>query len=642
MPSSPRRLSSSSRAALARSLSLSLSLVACGGSGSTSSGSGGAGGAMSTVGSTGGGGAGGATSSTGGGGASASGGGGAGGSGCTPGTVQPCYSGPDGTKAVGICHEGTQTCLANGTLGACTGEVTPKGEDCKTPLDDDCNGVVNDPEAGCLCAPGESSACYSGMMGTKDVGQCVAGVHTCAADGQSYGECFGEVLPQLENCLVNKDEDCNGMAEACTGTSLWAKRFGDAVAQSGAAVALTPSGGAVVIGSFAGGADFGGGVLTSAGATDVFVASYDMTGALIWAKRFGDVGAQSGADVTVDAQGNVIVIGDVAGSIDFGGGALASAGATDVFVAKLDPTGAQIWARRFGDVTAQNGRGVAVDAMGNVLVTGAFAGKLDFGGGALTSAGATDIFLAKLKSANGDMLWGKRFGDAVAQVGKSVAVDGLGSVVVTGDMAGKTDFGGGNLTSAGATDVFVASFDGAGNNAWAKRFGDAGAQTAGAIAADAGGAIAIVGNVAGKIDFGGGNLTSAGMTDIYAAKFTAAGMFLWGKRFGAAGAENGRDVAIDPFGGIVITGDFPGSVDFGGGALVSAGATDVFAVKLDTLGGHVWSKRYGDVAAQLGLGVAADATGVALTGSLAGSMDFGGGALTSAGMTDIFLAKLAP
>ncbi len=555
---------------------------------------------------------------------------------------QPCYSGPDGSKGVGICHEGTQTCLANGTFGACTGEVLPKAEDCASALDDDCNGMVNEASAGCACTPGESPPCYSGPMETQGVGQCAAGVHTCAPDGLGFGECFGEVLPQLENCLVNKDEDCNGMAEACTGSSLWAKRFGDAVAQSGAAVAMTPSGGVVVTGSLAGGADFGGGLLTSAGATDVFVASYDAAGALLWAKRFGDVGAQSGADVTVDAMGNVIVIGDVAGAIDFGGGALPSAGATDVFVAKLDSAGALVWAKRFGDVAAQNGRGVAVDAMGNVLVTGSFAGKIDFGGGALTSAGATDIFLAKLKSANGDMLWGKRFGDAAAQIGKSVAVDGLGSVVVTGDMVGKTDFGGVNLTSAGATDVFVASFDGAGNTAWAKRFGDAGAQTAGAIAADAGGAIAVTGNVAGKIDFGGGNLTSAGMTDIYAAKFTAAGVFLWGKRFGAAGADNGRDVAIDPSGGIVITGDFPGSVDFGGGALASAGLTDVFALKLDTLGGHVWSKRFGDVAAQLGLGVAAGPSGAALTGSLAGAMDFGGGALASAGLTDIFLAKLAP
>lgn len=143
------------------------------------------------------------------------------------------------------------------------------------------------------------------------------------------------------------------MAKACTGSSLWAKRFGDAVAQSGAAVAMTPSGGVVVTGSLAGGADFGGGLLTSAGATNIFVASYDAAGALLWAKRFGDVGAQSGANVTVDAMGNVIVIGDVAGAIDFGGGALPSAGATNICVAKLDSAGALVWAKRFGDVAAQ-------------------------------------------------------------------------------------------------------------------------------------------------------------------------------------------------------------------------------------------------------------------------------------------------
>lgn len=456
------------------------SLAACGGD----DGGAGSGGASASTGSTGGGSAT-TSSSTGGGGAGGA--GGAGGSACTPGATQPCYDGPEATKGKGLCHEGQQTCQADGSFGACEGAVSPKPEDCATGEDEDCNGVVNDAEAGCACVPGESEACYGGPVETKGVGICVAGVHTCAPDGLGWGECFGEVRPQMENCLAVKDEDCNGMAEPCTGLSLWAKRFGDAGAQSGSAVALSPSGGVVVTGSLAGSADFGGGVLTSAGATDLFLASYDAGGALLWAKRFGDVGAQSGSDVAVDAQGNVIVVGDVAGSIDFGGGALASAGAADVVVAKLDANGALIWAKIFGDAAAQNGRSVGVDAMGNVHVTGSFAGKIDFGGGALTSAGATDVFLAKLESATGDLLWGKRFGDAAAQVGKELAVDGLGNVVVTGDVAGKTNFGGGLLTSAGGTDVFVASFDGAGNNAWAKLFGNAGNQTSGGVAADAGG-----------------------------------------------------------------------------------------------------------------------------------------------------------
>ena len=84
------------------------------------------------------------------------------------------------------------------------------------------------------------------------------------------------------------------------------------------------------------------------------------------------------------------------------------------------------------------------------------------------------------------------------------------------------------------------------------------------------------------------------------------------------------------------------TVDFGGGALTSAGATDGFIVKLDPFGAHVWSKKQGDAAAQSVSGIAADPGGDFAVGTFAGVVSFGGAALTSAGSTDVMLAKLAP
>ena len=66
-------------------------------------------------------------------------------------------------------------------------------------------------------------------------------------------------------------------------------------------------------------------------------------------QQFGDGAAQSGKAVAIDAAGGVFVTGDLAGSIDFGGGALMSAGGTDVFLASFTTTGAYVWAKRFGD-----------------------------------------------------------------------------------------------------------------------------------------------------------------------------------------------------------------------------------------------------------------------------------------------------
>jgi hypothetical protein len=131
---------------------------------------------------------------------------------CMPGTTQPCYDGPMATKGVGICHDGQQTCLPDGSAyGACTGQVLPlPAEDCATPVDDDCDGNVNDMAAGCVCAPTTTAPCYDGPAATENVGLCHGGTKACAADGKSYGACTGQVLPQPETCNTPGDDDCNG------------------------------------------------------------------------------------------------------------------------------------------------------------------------------------------------------------------------------------------------------------------------------------------------------------------------------------------------------------------------------------------------------------------------------------------------
>jgi hypothetical protein len=92
----------------------------------------------------------------------------------------------------------------------------------------------------------------------------------------------------------------------------------------------------------------------------------------------------------MDADGSVLATGLFSGAIDFGGGPLVSAGLTDIFVAKLDRTGVHLWSQAFGDASNQNGNGITVDSMGNVLVAGYFEGEVDFGGGPLVSAGWFD------------------------------------------------------------------------------------------------------------------------------------------------------------------------------------------------------------------------------------------------------------
>lgn len=142
---------------------------------------------------------------------------------CTPGTFEKCYSGPAGTVGKGICKSGRQWCREDGLArGACEGELVPATEDCTNDLDDDCDGVVNQPEA-CVCQPGDVAPCYSGPAGTAGVGACVAGVQTCLPEGGAFGPCESEIVPASEDCASDLDDDCDGAINepdaACACTS---------------------------------------------------------------------------------------------------------------------------------------------------------------------------------------------------------------------------------------------------------------------------------------------------------------------------------------------------------------------------------------------------------------------------------------
>jgi hypothetical protein len=144
---------------------------------------------------------------------------------CPPNQMVACYSGPAGTQGVGICKAGLALCNAQGTaLGPCMGEVLPQAETCNTPVDDNCNGQINEGGAGCVCLPNSTASCYSGPSGTAGVGICKAGTKTCNAQGTAYGACVGEVDPAAsEDCATPTDDNCNGQVnEGCAGTVTYA------------------------------------------------------------------------------------------------------------------------------------------------------------------------------------------------------------------------------------------------------------------------------------------------------------------------------------------------------------------------------------------------------------------------------------
>lgn len=134
------------------------------------------------------------------------------GCGCSVGASQSCYDGPPATAGVGACRKGTQTCQDGGSWSSCAGEVLPAKETCGNDVDDDCNGIIDDP-AICVTCPATddpSRICYVNADHSAPAGLCQNGVRSCA-DGV-LGDCQGVILPSPEIC-DGKDNNCDGQAD---------------------------------------------------------------------------------------------------------------------------------------------------------------------------------------------------------------------------------------------------------------------------------------------------------------------------------------------------------------------------------------------------------------------------------------------
>jgi hypothetical protein len=377
------------------------------------------------------------------------------------------------------------------------------------------------------------------------------------------------------------------------GSFLWASQAGGSGEDQATSVKVSSSGGVFVGGAFSTTADFAPGKaahnILSNGQLDGFVWQVDARhGNFVRAVPMGGGNSDVVTSIALDAAGNVYATGLFQGGSDFGKKDMASAGGHDAFLVKLTPTFGFAYAKKFGGVAEDAGNDVVLDSAGNVYVAGTFNASGDFNPGkktaSLLSRGNEDAFLVKL-DASGNFVYAEQFGGSENDEGIALATDRANNVFIAGAFAGVGDFNPSvsstTLTSAGASDVYVAKINSAGQLVWARRAGGASPDGVHSIKVDRAGNAYLGGQFNGTADFDPGagtfNLAgTAGVANGFLWKLNSAGSFVYARmlKSQANSFDDVNAIALDGSGNIFIAGKFSGTVDFDPGKKIRTRPTN--------------------------------------------------------------------
>jgi hypothetical protein len=320
-----------------------------------------------------------------------------------------------------------------------------------------------------------------------------------------------------------------------------------------------------------------------------------------WIDQFGSSSAEKGRAVAVDSLGDIYFAFYTSGNIGDG-----YSGDDNIFLRKYDSAGRVLWTEPLGISTFDRYISIVVDGLGDVYVAGTTHGSLSPTG---------DGFLSKY-SPSGSLHWSQQFGTSSLDFGFDVCVDGQGNVFVSGLTEGAVDG-----VNAGGGDAFLVKFDSGGNQLWSRQYGTSGYDFGEGIAADAAGNVYVTGN------------TNYGypITDIdtLVLKYDPAGAHVWTREINPSGHFVGSS-------DIAVVGD---TVYVIGDDLVGSGNWDAFLAAYDTAGNYQSYFRWGtsgiglayDLASELAV---APSGGLLVTGVTRGDL-----AAENQGSFDVFLTK---
>ena len=298
------------------------------------------------------------------------------------------------------------------------------------------------------------------------------------------------------------------------------------------------------------------------------------------------------------------------------------------------------WGHVLGGPSSQYARSVAVDGEGSILTSTRYLSGLRLDGVQIAGAGEDGFAITKL-DASGALLWNLSFADSSLQDEPwPLAADASNNVILGGSFLGTVDLGEGvHVTNPAGARAALVVKLDAKGHPLWARGFPAGARVT-SLGINGGDNLFLSGPMnVGSEGFGLGPLQG----DIFLAKLDSTGKPLWAKAF--TGAVTGvRAFTVTSSGAVVLAGSIhDGSVDFGGGPLTSYSGEDGFVVAFDGAGHHVFSERFAGSGLQTVDALAVDALGnIVIAGTFSETVSFGGATLESPSTYSAYVARLDP
>lgn len=298
------------------------------------------------------------------------------------------------------------------------------------------------------------------------------------------------------------------------------------------------------------------------------------------------------------------------------------------------------WGRYGGGSGADSAGRIAVAPDGDVVVTVSFQGSARFDGVAVSGIGQAGIAVLRY-APGGGIRWGAANGGSGTVIPAGVAVDRGGSSYVVGSFTRTISFGGTVLASNGDYDVFIAKLSPAGTWIWARSGGGTEADIAGGIVVDSLDRPIIVGTFSQGARFDTAEIGVVGGSDLFIAKYESTGQLLWIVDDGGPGDERAIDVGVDATGAIAVVGEVEGRGVLGGTDLGASAMTDIVVGRYSRDGLPDWGLRLGGDAIDAAGGIAVDPFGnITIVGSFIDSIDLGSTTIVGPHQPCAFLVRM--